>query len=191
MPLRDLDYQIKTLAQFGDYLVELTQQKKRADEIAELASQKPDLGLPILDFSTKTWEALNDAGKIPASRSAIPYSPRNDGVGRSVPNVVFKVPTGGGKTYLGVSALSQIFGRYLGRYTGFVLWIVPNEAIYTQTKKQLTDRRHPYRQMLDVLSGNRVKLMEKKPGWTPATSRAVFVSCFSCFSRRIVKLANP
>ncbi|HYN77084.1 MAG TPA: type III restriction endonuclease subunit R, partial [Lamprocystis sp. (in: g-proteobacteria)] len=64
-------------------------------------------------------------------------------------------------TYLAVSALSRIFGRYLGRSTGFVLWIVPNEAIYTQTKRQLTDRQHPYRQMLDVLSGNRVLLMEK------------------------------
>lgn len=161
MPLRDLDYQINTLAQFDNYLVELSEQKKRADEIAKLARQNPDLDLPVTDFPTKTWEILNEVGAIPTSRSAIPYSPRQDGIGQPVPNVVFKVPTGGGKTYLGVSALSQLFGRYLGRNTGFVLWIVPNEAIYTQTKKQLTDRRHPYRQMLDVLSGNRVKLMEK------------------------------
>ena len=44
----------------------------------------------------------------------------------------------------------------------FVLWIVPNEAIYAQTKRQFTDRGHPYRQMLDVLSGNRTKLLEKQ-----------------------------
>jgi type III restriction enzyme len=91
----------------------------------------------------------------------VPFSPRKDGIGRSVPNVVFKVPTGGGKTYLAVSALSRIFGRYLGRSSSFVLWIVPNEAIYAQTKRPLTERQHPYRQMLDVLSGNRVLLMEK------------------------------
>ncbi len=191
MPLRDLDYQIKTLVQFDDYLVELSEQKKKADKIAELARENPDLDMPIPDFPTKTWEALNDAEKIPISRSAIPYSPRHDGAGRPVPNMVFKVPTGGGKTYLGVSALSRIFGRYLGRNTGFVLWIVPNEAIYTQTKKQLTDRRHPHRQILDILSGNRVKLMEKIPGWTLVMLRAGYVSCFSCFSRRIAKRANP
>lgn len=110
MPLRDLDYQIKTLAQFDDYLVELSEQKKKADKFAELARENPDLDMPIPDFPTKTWEALNDAGKIPTSRRAIPYSTRDDGVGRSVPNMVFKVPTGGGKTYLGVSALCQIVG---------------------------------------------------------------------------------
>ena len=104
---------------------------------------------------------MRKTDKLPQSRAAIPYSNRADGVGRPVPNAVFKVPTGGGKTYLAVSALSRIFGRYLGCSTGFVLWIVPNEAIYTQTKKQLADRQHPYRQMLDVQSGNRVRLMEK------------------------------
>lgn len=161
MPLRDLDYQARVLAAFDGYLTDLSEQKKRADGIAELARDKPELGLEVPDFSAKTWEALRMAGKLPASRSGIPHSPRRDGLGRPVPNAVLKVPTGGGKTYLAVSALSRLFGRYLGRNTGFVLWIVPNEAIYTQTRKHLADRQHPYRQMLDVLSGNRAKLMEK------------------------------
>lgn len=113
------------------------------------------------NFPATTWRALKEAGKLPPSRAKVPFSPRADGMKRPVPNVVFKVPTGGGKTYLAVSALSRLFGRYLGRSTGFVLWIVPNEAIYTQTKRQLTNRQHPYRQMLDVLSGNRVLLLEK------------------------------
>jgi type III restriction enzyme len=122
---------------------------------------QPELGLEVPDFPTKTWEAMRAAGKLPDGRAGIPYSPRLDGVGRAVPNVVFKVPTGGGKTFMATAGLSRLFGRYLGRNTGFVLWIVPNEAIYTQTWKQLADRQHPYRQMLDVLSGNRVKLMQK------------------------------
>lgn len=163
MALRDLDYQIKSLARFDDYLVELTQQKRKADKIANANTGEtdPDLIRDVPDFPMKTWEAMKEAGKIPASRINIPYSQRADGIGRPVPNVVFKVPTGGGKTFMAASALSRIFGRYLGCNTGFVLWIVPNEAIYSQTWKQLSDRRHPYRQMLDVLSSNRVKLMEK------------------------------
>jgi type III restriction enzyme len=163
MTLRDLDYQIKSLALFDDYLTELTQQKRKADKIADANAGEtdPDLIREVPDFSRKTWEALKGASKLPTSRINIPYSPRVDGIGRPIPNAVFKVPTGGGKTFMAISALSRLFVRYLGRNTGFVLWIVPNEAIYSQTWKQLTNRRHPYRQMLDVLSGNRVKLMEK------------------------------
>ena len=98
---------------------------------------------------------------LPSSRSNIPYSPRQDGCGRSVPNIVLKVPTGGGKTWLAVSGVSQIMGKYLGSNTGFVLWVVPNEAIYTQTLKNLRSRQHPYRQALDRVAAGRVRIMEK------------------------------
>ncbi|MFO1422966.1 MAG: DEAD/DEAH box helicase family protein [Candidatus Competibacteraceae bacterium] len=161
MSLRDLDYQARVLTAFDGYLTELSAQKKRADGIAVLARQQPDLGLEVPDFPAKTWEALHKAGQLPPSRCNIPHSPRRDGINRPVPNAVFKVPTGGGKTWLAVSALSRIFGRYLGKNTGFVLWIVPNEAIYSQTRRQLNDRQHPYRQMLDRAAAGRVKLLEK------------------------------
>ena len=163
MPLRDLEYQARVLTRFDEYLTELAAQKAKADKIiaANARQTDPDLIMDVPNFPAKTWRALKESGKLPPSRAKVPYSPREDGMKCPVPNVVFKVPTGGGKTYLAVSALSRLFGRYLGRSTGFVLWIVPNEAIYTQTKRQLTDRQHPYRQMLDVLSGNRVLLMEK------------------------------
>ena len=163
MPLRDLDYQARVLTRFDEYLTELAAQKAKADKVAAANAREidPDLMREVPNFPAKTWRALKEAGKLPPSRAKVPFSPRTDGMQRPVPNVVFKVPTGGGKTYLAVAALSHIVGRYLGRSTGFVLWIVPNEAIYTQTKRQLTDRQHPYRQLLDVLSGNRVLLMEK------------------------------
>ena len=159
--LRDLDYQARVLKTFDEYLAFLSTHKQNADRIAALAVQQPDLEIEIPDFPAKTWDAMRAAGKLPASRKEIPFSPRHDGIGRPVPNVVLKVPTGGGKTYLAASALSRIFGRYLGLNTGFVLWIVPNEAIYTQTKKQLTDRQHPYRQMLDRAAAGRVRILEK------------------------------
>ena len=41
-------------------------------------------------------------------------------------------------------------GRYVNSNMGFILWIVPNEAIYAQTLKRFRERRHPYRQMLDT-----------------------------------------
>jgi len=163
MALRNLDYQSRVLTRLDEYLAELSAQKQKADKIlaANAEETDPDLIRPVPDFPLKTWDALKAAGKVPESRLGVPYSSRVDGVGRSVPNIVFKVPTGGGKTFLAVASLSKIFGRYLGRHKGFVLWIVPNEAIYAQTKRQLIDRQHPYRQMLDVLSGNAVRILEK------------------------------
>jgi len=158
---RQLDYQDRVLSTLDAYLELLKDKKARADRAASLLAQDPDLDLAVPDFAKQAWEGLKAAGKLPASRAAIPFSPRMDGCERPVPNVVLKVPTGGGKTWLAVSAVSRVMGRYLDRNTGFVLWIVPNEAIYTQTLKRLKDRQHPYRQALDRAAAGRVKIMEK------------------------------
>jgi type III restriction enzyme len=158
---RQLDYQDRVLSTLDAYLDLLKEKKARADKVAALAAQDPDLGLAIPDFAKEAWEAMKAAGKLPASRAPIPFSPRMDGCSRPVPNAVLKVPTGGGKTWLAVTAVSRVMGRYLDRNTGFVLWIVPNEAIYSQTLKHLKNRQHPYRQALDRAAAGRVKIMEK------------------------------
>ena len=158
---RDLDYQDRVLSALDAYIDALKDRKARADRIVTLAAREPDLGLAIPDFAKEAWEMLKAEAKLPASRAAIPFSPREDGCARPVPNVVLKVPTGGGKTWLGVSGVSRIMGRYVDRNTGFVLWIVPNEAIYSQTLKHLKNRQHPYRQVLDRAAAGRVRIMEK------------------------------
>lgn len=158
---RQLDYQDRVLTKLDTYLDLLKEKKARADRVAALAAQDPDLGLAIPDFAKDAWDGMKAAGRLPASRADIPFSPRMDGCNRPVPNVVLKVPTGGGKTWLAVSSVSRIMGRYLDRNTGFILWIVPNEAIYSQTLKHLRNREHPYRQALDRAAAGRVKIMEK------------------------------
>lgn len=163
MSLRELDYQRRVMVRLDEYLTELAGQKQKADKIiaANAAETDPDLIRPVPDFPMKAWEAMRLAGKLPPARGGIAFSQRLDGINRPVPNLVFKVPTGGGKTFLAVQSLGLILMRYLARTTGFVLWIVPNEAIFAQTKRQLCDRDHPYRQLLDVLSGNTVRILEK------------------------------
>jgi type III restriction enzyme len=158
---RQLDYQDHVLTALDAYLDLLKAKKTEADEVAELAALKPHLKLAIPDFAREAWEALKADGKLPALRAAIPFSERTDGCDRPVPDIVLKVPTGGGKTWLAVTGVSRIMGRYLDRNTGFVLWIVPNEAIYTQTLKRLKDRQHPYRQALDRTAAGRVQILEK------------------------------
>ena len=161
MRLRQLEYQDRALATLDAYIDHLRKEKQRSDDIAALAADRTDLALPIPDFTRSAWQAMRDDGRLPPSRAATPFSPRRDGCGRPVPNAVLKVPTGGGKTWMAVSAVSRIIGRYLGRNTGFVLWIVPNEAIYQQTLRHLRDREHPYRQALERAAAGRVRIMEK------------------------------
>lgn len=158
---RELEYQDRVVGTLDTYLDVLKDKKARADRIAEVAAQDPDLGIPVPDFAAQTWEAMKAANRLPASRALIPFSERRDECQRPVPNVVLKVPTGGGKTWLAVTAVSRIMGRYLDRNTGFVLWVVPNDAIYTQTLKHLKDRDHPYRQALDRAAAGRVLILEK------------------------------
>ena len=158
---RTLDYQDRVLRALDDYLATLKDEKKNADAVAEILAKNPGLKIPLPDFPEAAWGKLKEAGKFPASRAAMPYSPRVDGCNRPVPNVVLKVPTGGGKTFLATQCLSRIFGQYLNRNTGFVLWIVPNEAIYSQTLRHLKDRQHVYRQVLDRAAAGRVRILEK------------------------------
>lgn len=161
MAFRELDYQTRTLATLEAWLDALRNEKAKADQLEQIRADNPGVEIPIHDFPSKAWEAMRDAGRLPPSRATVPFSPRQTGHGQPVPNVTLKVPTGGGKTYLACAALSRIFGRYLSANTGFVLWIVPNEAIYSQTIKHLRDRQHPYRQTLDRAAAGRVRILEK------------------------------
>lgn len=162
------DFQEQVLDGFNAYLTELVNQAGQSARQAELAAQHPEAGIEIADFTAKTWEALKASGKLPPARAQIPFSPRRDGVGRPVPNVCLKVPTGGGKTLLAASAVSRILDKWQGKRSGFVLWICPNEAIYSQTRKALRDREHPYRHILDQASGGRTKILEKDDPLTRA-----------------------
>ena len=158
---RQLEFQEHTLSTLDAYIAALKEKKSKADKIAEFAVREPALGLEPPDFTNEAWQMLQDRGKLPASRDEIPFSPRKDGCDRPVPNAVLKVPTGGGKTWLAISSVSRIMGNYLGRNSSFVLWIVPNEAIYRQTLGHMKDRQHPYRQALDRAAAGRVRIMEK------------------------------
>lgn len=155
------DYQQRVLETLDVYLSELKARKHKADKVEELRRANPELGIPLPDFCGETWAELNAKGKLPASRAHIPYSPRKDGVGLAVPSICAKVPVGGGKTLLATAAVQKVFTHLLNSNTGFVLWVVPNEAIYTQTKRQLANREHPYRQLLEKVSAGKVKVLDK------------------------------
>lgn len=159
--MRQLDYQDRVMKAVSAYLEKLSAAKGQADKVSQLAADNPELGLEPKDFPAEAWKAHRADFPAPKSRANVAFSPRHDGCGRPVPNVTLKVPTGGGKTWLAVNAVSRIMDGYLSTNHGFVLWIVPNTAIYDQTLKALKNRQHPYRQALDRAAAGRVKIMEK------------------------------
>lgn len=156
-------YQQSVLDTLDFYLDELRTQLSKADKVrkANKSETDPDLIRPVPDSPKLAWERLLEQDRLPKLRARTPYSGRKDGMGNSVPNTCLKIPTGGGKTFLAAYSVSHIMGRYLQRNFGFVLWIVPNEAIYSQTRKHLTNREHPYRQILDRAAAGRVNILEK------------------------------
>ena len=77
------------------------------------------------------------------------------------PEVCFKVPTGGGKTFIAANSIKPIFDSMPVSRAKAVVWLVPSDAILTQTYAALTDVDHPYRQKIDTDFGSRVEVYSK------------------------------
>lgn len=78
-----------------------------------------------------------------------------------VPDVCFKVPTGGGKTFIAANAIKTIYDAMPTAATKAVVWLVPSDAILTQTYAALNNPHHPYRQKIDVDFGGAVEVYSK------------------------------
>lgn len=78
-----------------------------------------------------------------------------------VPDVCFKVPTGGGKTFIAANAIKTIYDAMPTASTKAVVWLVPSDAILTQTYTALSNPHHPYRQKIDVDFGGAVEVYSK------------------------------
>lgn len=74
-----------------------------------------------------------------------------------VPTVAVKVPTGGGKTIIGIEAIQAIGAAY-GLSHPFVLWFTPSDTICRQTVEALKKATHPYRKALDSAFGGNVRV---------------------------------
>ena len=156
------DYQKAALDAFIRWLAALEEARLRSETgIAALQDAGVDVPPDLRDYPRTAWQRLAEAGGV--ADTAGQYVSRTDEASRPIPHICFKVPTGGGKTLLAAAALQR-----LNRQTGLTLWLTPTNAIYQQTKAALKNREHPYRQMLEMASGGRVKFMEKDDPLTAA-----------------------
>jgi type III restriction enzyme len=162
-PMKLKGYQEDVLDTLSAYLKQLSSavdQTEKAREALKAAGTEVALPDPLLS----SWKAAREGGLTPAGVGE--WHEMKDGTGQSIPHVCFKVPTGGGKTLLATHAVERVLSDHFRGRTGLVLWIVPSTAIYDQTKKQLWDRGHHYRQVLERASGGRVKVVEKLDAFT-------------------------
>lgn len=77
----------------------------------------------------------------------MPYRPLS-AEAPEVPQVCIRIPTGGGKTLLAAHAIERAARGYVGAAHPVVLWMVPSNAIRTQTRDALRTPGHPYREAL-------------------------------------------
>ena len=161
------NYQQKAIDDLDRWLDALKSAREEIADAEEFYAQKKK---PVPDgqknYPHAAWQILKRQGNLPrieedGKMEAPDHISRTATSGAPIPHVCLKVPTGGGKTLLGVAALERI-----KRDTGLVLWIVPTRAIYEQTIKAFRTREHPYRQMLERISGGRIKLLQKDDRFT-------------------------
>lgn len=79
----------------------------------------------------------------------------------NTPSVCFKVPTGGGKTFIACNSIKPIFNGLGKTNNRLVVWLVPSDTILKQTLKNLQDPTHPYRKKLNIDFNNRVEVLSK------------------------------
>jgi type III restriction enzyme len=125
--------------------------------------QLKDYQLRVLDSLKEFFKECSKSGQPAMAfqrvlrQNGSPYMPYL-GVGTpelaQVPYVCLHVPTGGGKTLLACYAAGLAKEHLLHAERAVVLWLVPSNAILDQTAKALRDRRHPYRQALDLACGS-------------------------------------
>lgn len=110
-----------------------------------------------------TYDAyFKEMGFTPGGRGADGVPKYHDDLG-TVPRVCIKVPTGGGKTFLGVNAVKRIFDA-LPSDAKTVVWLVPRNEILSQTLRQFRDPNHFTRMTLNRDFMGRVEVLDKEDG---------------------------
>lgn len=145
-------YQEEALDRFDRWLDAINKARADSEEAAAVLRQKGFDTRDVTNYPKKAWDSM-----VAASDAADTYHiDRFDGANRPIPHACFKIPTGGGKTLVAGAALER-----LNMQTGLILWVVPTNKIYQQTKDALRRRESPIRQRLERTSGRRVKFLEK------------------------------
>lgn len=92
-------------------------------------------------FTAARREALGEQAPL------LPYRPFSVEQ-PEIPVACLRIPTGGGKTLMAAHAVERAARQYTGTPAPLALWLVPSDAIRTQTLEALKTPGHPYRDAL-------------------------------------------
>lgn len=120
-------------------------------EYLALLYERQDLTAAFADFWMSKGVPVG-AGLFPPYKNVIP----------GVPNVCFKVPTGGGKTFMAACSIKPILDSMPRLPYKVVVWLVPSDSIMEQTLSALRNPDHPYRQRINQDFGHRVEVYTKE-----------------------------
>ena len=107
------------------------------------------------------------------------------GFHEEMPYFCLRVPTGGGKTWIGAKSVA-IINRHFLRETehSVILWLVPSNQIREQTLKGFKDREHPLYAALSEAGAFEVLNLDEAKRITPAilnTATVIIVSTYQAF----------
>lgn len=141
-------------------------QKRVITDLKDYLDQLKDRSSLVEAFKAY-WESRH----VPVGENGINgYQNVVDGV----PHVCYKVPTGGGKTFLACASVKPIFDALPFTRHRAVVWLVPSDTILSQTLRDLKNPHHPYRERLNADFGSRVEVYSKNEllsgqNFSPAT----------------------
>ena len=111
--------------------------------------------LPLSSLGTMTWNEL-----FPGKN----YSELICDDGNSLPNASICIPTGGGKTIIGLFSSIRLLEK-LERDNDFIVWMVPSDAIYQQVLKDFSSAGKYY-SAVSTHFGKTINLLTKSSVWT-------------------------
>ena len=123
----------------------------------------------LKDYQQKALDALDgfcrrlrSAGRDTAWQEAVSAHPKpapyNDKAMGDVPAVCLRIPTGGGKTTLAAHGVARVGKALLDTEAPVVLWLVPSDAIRSQTLAALRSSGNPCHEALAQHFGERARV---------------------------------
>lgn len=116
----------------------------------------------LLNSTNSVVKAYNDFWLEKGVQVGFNSIPTYNNIIANTPHICFKVPTGGGKTFLACNSLRTIFNNLPSKKAKVVVWLVPSDAILTQTLKNLSNPSHPYRKKIEADFNGRVQVYTKQ-----------------------------
>jgi type III restriction enzyme len=122
--------------------------------------------LKLKNYQSAALTALSDflraASQVGAARAfpRLAGRPYIAGQFGEAPCVCLRIPTGGGKTLMASHAIVRMAGEWRASDAPVAVWLVPSDAIRTQTLSALQMPGHPYRMALEEAYGQRVQVCD-------------------------------